>query len=467
MSNFYVRAKGRISGPFDVATLQKLVRRGALSRAHEISSDRANWNPAGEFEELFPSSRGAMPEPAPVQAAAVPTTAPAPVPPSGMFYYAQGGRTVGPVSVSVLQSLVLNRTLRPNDLAWRDGSPTAYPAIQIPELAAMFSQGVELDDDRQGRSKRPVDPGRSKRNLAAISGRSAATGIICGSLLLLFLNLPIGNVDSKTLWWWDILKVPNTGAAQVCCFFVLVAGLALALLGPLTSGISRGVVFVSITFLGFILLLVAGLATPQSNGGYFFQLLVPLVTAGVMATSDFRLRAPDSGYGVVWQGVLGGCLVATTLILGIFSLTQTENQEIRMFYSGGSLPAWLVIAMVTMFAGHLTGLAGGICALVSIKPDSKGVTKAALICATISFALPAASSIIFTAGMLDYTHTPRQGLWMFLIVRVVVIVYAILFPLVIGLSELLAANFFQTVPSQSSVPGTAASQAKALQSISA
>ena len=54
---FYVRVRGKISGPFDIPTLQKLVRRGELSRIHEISRDRTAWSTAGEFEDLFPVGR--------------------------------------------------------------------------------------------------------------------------------------------------------------------------------------------------------------------------------------------------------------------------------------------------------------------------------------------------------------------------------------------------------------------------
>jgi hypothetical protein len=53
---YYMRVRGKISGPFDIASLQKLVRRGALSRIHEISGDRATWNAAGQYDDLFPNA---------------------------------------------------------------------------------------------------------------------------------------------------------------------------------------------------------------------------------------------------------------------------------------------------------------------------------------------------------------------------------------------------------------------------
>ncbi len=62
---YYVRSRGKITGPFDLSALQKLVRRGSLSRMHEVSSDRVSWASAGDFGELFaarvPMSAAALP----------------------------------------------------------------------------------------------------------------------------------------------------------------------------------------------------------------------------------------------------------------------------------------------------------------------------------------------------------------------------------------------------------------------
>jgi hypothetical protein len=54
-SLFYVRTRGKVQGPYDLAALQKSVKKGTLSRFHEISSDRTSWTRAGEFEDLFPT----------------------------------------------------------------------------------------------------------------------------------------------------------------------------------------------------------------------------------------------------------------------------------------------------------------------------------------------------------------------------------------------------------------------------
>jgi hypothetical protein len=60
-ATYFVRTRGRVTGPFDRETLQKLVRRGAVSRVHEVSADRVNWSSAGEYEDLFPTPMAGVP----------------------------------------------------------------------------------------------------------------------------------------------------------------------------------------------------------------------------------------------------------------------------------------------------------------------------------------------------------------------------------------------------------------------
>src|SRR5262245_3080511 len=96
-SAFYVRSKGRITGPFDLAGLQKMVRRGLVSRFDEISSDKRSWSGAGEFEDLFPSRAGAaVAAPVAAVAASAPMLEEARLDGITRFFYSQGGKTVGP-----------------------------------------------------------------------------------------------------------------------------------------------------------------------------------------------------------------------------------------------------------------------------------------------------------------------------------------------------------------------------------
>jgi uncharacterized RDD family membrane protein YckC len=138
---YYVRARGKINGPFDAAALQKLVRRGMLSRMHEISSDRQSWTPAGEVEELFPIAMGARAVVADKEPTSYEHAEPPPARPTAAanYYYVQAGTTVGPVPLSVLTALAQNGTLQPNDTCWAEGGQVAVSAGQLPALAQAFS----------------------------------------------------------------------------------------------------------------------------------------------------------------------------------------------------------------------------------------------------------------------------------------------------------------------------------------
>jgi len=50
---YYIRLGDRISGPFDTTAMQRLVRRGEVSRLHKVSLDRVHWLAISSIEGLF------------------------------------------------------------------------------------------------------------------------------------------------------------------------------------------------------------------------------------------------------------------------------------------------------------------------------------------------------------------------------------------------------------------------------
>ncbi|MGN6371210.1 MAG: serine/threonine-protein kinase [Phycisphaerae bacterium] len=52
-SKYWVRLRGRVTGPYDLATLQRQVKQGALSRLHQLSTDQRVWKGAAEIEGLY------------------------------------------------------------------------------------------------------------------------------------------------------------------------------------------------------------------------------------------------------------------------------------------------------------------------------------------------------------------------------------------------------------------------------
>src|SRR3954451_9326718 len=51
----FVRIRGHVQGPYELEKLRALVRRGQLSRMHEVSADGSVWKQAATFPELFQS----------------------------------------------------------------------------------------------------------------------------------------------------------------------------------------------------------------------------------------------------------------------------------------------------------------------------------------------------------------------------------------------------------------------------
>lgn len=57
---FYVRLRGKTTGPFDLPTLQRQARQGQISRLHQVSNDGVSWRPATTVEGLFGNSTAAQ-----------------------------------------------------------------------------------------------------------------------------------------------------------------------------------------------------------------------------------------------------------------------------------------------------------------------------------------------------------------------------------------------------------------------
>jgi serine/threonine protein kinase len=50
---YWVRIRGKVSGPFDLPTLQRQVKQGQLSRMHQVSTDQVTWKNAPDIEGLY------------------------------------------------------------------------------------------------------------------------------------------------------------------------------------------------------------------------------------------------------------------------------------------------------------------------------------------------------------------------------------------------------------------------------
>jgi len=135
---YYIRIKGRVSGPFDEAKVLQFVQRGQLSRSHEISEDGVTWTSAGDTPQLFEATKRRSPSPSGTK----PTTELEPeekAPSSSSeakWFCAIDGQRCGPFSVNDIQARVSNGTITSATLVWRQGMSDWQAATIIPNLFA-------------------------------------------------------------------------------------------------------------------------------------------------------------------------------------------------------------------------------------------------------------------------------------------------------------------------------------------
>jgi len=182
-TNYYIRLRGRVSGPFELASLQAMARRGTLSRIHELSSDGVSWSSAGTMAELFAQpTAGAPPAQAEVREPVVPQVEPPPiVPPVRKYFYRQGGRTFGPVPLPILQSLARAGKLSPEADVWRPDDKKPIVARLLAELRfkktfAIANEPVPMEIE--------ASPPRSRLTLALL----AALPLLLAALIALLLH---------------------------------------------------------------------------------------------------------------------------------------------------------------------------------------------------------------------------------------------------------------------------------------
>jgi len=446
-AEYYLRSRGKISGPFDLANLQKLVRRGVLSRMHEVSSDRQTWSQAADIVDLFPV-RGSE-----VQSDEQSSTGPSahpPIHPPGMYLYVQAGVTVGPVPLSVLQSLAQNGTLHPEDVCWQEGAEIATKASELPSLAPIFSAAgfAPLGNTVSTKASEAIR-GRNEAILANAYNVCQIAGIVIGCVLLLFLNLPIRTEQTtgRTIWWWDFLRLPNAGITVVLLFFIMFAGLGCGVVGATSRGLVRAWVFIGIAILSFLLFLVPGLGEPYDNAALFFLLMLPYLAAALVGISWFRSKAPQIRIGAIFQGIFGGVLLFAATVIAILCLAEDIPSELRGFFGANPLPGWVIFAMICSLIGLVTSLIAGILGLVGLKSTfSPGVNYATDICALVSLTLPFVAGMTGVAGFVrianadEITAGVSQGLLIFWFFRIGVMFYAFLMLLAFGLMELFFAS---------------------------
>lgn len=136
-SQYHIRIRGRVHGPFELPKLRQLVRKGQLGRMHEISEDGHTWAPASTIGELFQSEESTAKATSSVETESAdrrPSVNGPPEAKSGEWFYSLGDGSLGPCSFSDIKALAVNGRLGPEDKIWMPDRSEWIEASEVREL---------------------------------------------------------------------------------------------------------------------------------------------------------------------------------------------------------------------------------------------------------------------------------------------------------------------------------------------
>ncbi|TWT66368.1 DUF4339 domain-containing protein [Allorhodopirellula solitaria] len=134
----YIRFKGKTLGPLSSEKVRGLIRRGQITRMHELSSDALTWQRAEEFGDFFRSASSPTHAPPASAPTATQTLAESSSPiagqdaDDGVEWYAHfNGDNQGPMNPQTLLTWVNSGDVRRDTLVWRAGLDDWRPAVEV------------------------------------------------------------------------------------------------------------------------------------------------------------------------------------------------------------------------------------------------------------------------------------------------------------------------------------------------
>ena len=467
IESYFVRTRGRVSGPFDRTMLIKMVRRGTLATIDEVSKDREVWQsvstlswlvcvetpfssrsressqtttaPAGPVAEV-PDASHREPTSADLVSGVSDSSPTDPIT-EGRYYLSREGEVIGPFAPTELVSMVTSGVLQPDDMIWHEGDNAFQPASQISELSGSWRRNP-MADPTPGVASYPPQPAETEKKGggeaslvgARVHRLSVATGVSAAVLLLFCLNVPWGKEGSRLLWWWDWVSQDGQLGAVLFSFYILFIGLGLLLIAPMLRGRLRGWIYLAMGGLGVPLLQVAGLVTGVPAPKLFLSSLVPPVCVALIVTaSAYRSMEPEANHGRIVQSAGGGLTIVTAMIVVVFSVSGFLEAKLDT----GHIPGWFVLSFIVLLAGQLCGLICGAFGIMSaLAVSANRLNLAAIVLGSIALSVPAIVGPIIGAGS---ATDPSVGARFALVqaIRLVGMGYALTALCGIGVSELL------------------------------
>lgn len=156
----FVRIRGQVQGPYTIEKLQALVRRGQLSRLHEVSADKNVWKQASEYPVLFATTAGdAVRSHGEARRASesissdIPDLEPSFDIQKGSWHYSNDGAQKGPVSFEQLRGLANSGSIGPDDLVWTEGMSEWAPARTVRGVISGAPFGAMSENGTVGKER--------------------------------------------------------------------------------------------------------------------------------------------------------------------------------------------------------------------------------------------------------------------------------------------------------------------------
>lgn len=417
MEQYFIRWRGKMTGPYSRDQLIALARSGQITKHHSISSDGQTWSMASSLEWLFPK---APERPAPAAQPVSPATP-----------------ARDQSAASVTEDFQPAIPLAPE--------PHAAP---IPVRSEFFLAG----------SSEPADAPHAEP-----SGTAWWVGI--GIAFIVFYFMPLLAVEGRVMFAWDLFSDEETVPVAIFATYVFLLGLALPILGTQVTGTGRSIAVLSLGLFGVfgVALPIAALSfgvipeTYQRTLPDHYRIILACVLTFTilfaLVGNCLRSRYPDAVLPRVISGATGGSLIFLLLLHALLSLAHHAAVP-AVLHSDSTVRGVATFMVVLSWVGDLLLLVSGVLLVVNARPHGsvQGVAYSAGLLTRLGLELPLYCILVFTVLAIDEAVPASTPQWwapffygLLLLVRILGVFLGFYLMIGIGFMHLMEATVLKPV----------------------
>lgn len=227
-SQYYVRIRGRIVGPFALAAVQQMIRKAQIGRSTEISTDGVVWSAASDFTELFNSPvAGGVGHVVEVEAPSddplgfdklLVDNASPPSPPSSrslMWHYTMKGvQQSSPVEQQTLINLIVAGQVGSDDSVWNETMANWSKVADLPSFA-----GYAIPEATHWQTEAPVANPSAQQQFTIYGERAPDfDGFVAKRVPAGVIALFLGNLGIHKF----MLGLTTAGITMLLLFFLII-----------------------------------------------------------------------------------------------------------------------------------------------------------------------------------------------------------------------------------------------------